>query len=140
MSPTRVLFLCTQNSCRSQMAEGWARALHPDALIAASAGSRPAGVHPLAVRVMAEAGVDISQQRAKSVEEFLREPLDWVVTLCDGARESCPVFPGPVRRLHEDFPDPAEAAGSPEEVLAEFRSVRDAIRDFVAGLPERLRG
>ena len=138
--PLKVLFLCTQNSCRSQIAEGWARHLLKGVLEPYSAGTAPAAVHPLAVRVMAEAGVDISGQRAKHVDE-LREiefDLDLVVTLCDGARESCPLPPRAKKVIHQGFPDPAKAEGSAEEVLAAFRRVRDLIRDFVAGLGENL--
>ena len=131
----RVLFLCTANSCRSQMAEGWARALHPRTIAAFSAGMQPSAVHPLAVQVMREAGVDISGQYAKSMEQFLDERFDCVVTLCGGANEACPVFPGGVLRLHVDFDDPAAVAGSPEEMLAAFRRVRDEIHDLVAELP-----
>jgi len=131
----RVLFLCTQNSCRSQMAEGWARHLKTGVLEPYSAGTAPTAVHPLAVRVMAEAGVDISGHRAKSLEEFRGQEFDLVVTLCDSARESCPLPPRARRVLHRSFPDPAEAEGSAEDVLAAFRRVRDLIRDFVAGLP-----
>uniref|UniRef100_A0A7C2J0H4 Arsenate reductase ArsC n=1 Tax=Ammonifex degensii TaxID=42838 RepID=A0A7C2J0H4_9THEO len=130
----KVLFLCTQNSCRSQMAEGWARHLKKGVLEPFSAGTAPAAVHPLAVRVMAEAGVDISGQRAKHVEELRDIEFDLVVTLCDSARESCPVPPRAKRVLHRSFPDPAKAEGSEEEVLDAFRRVRDLIRDFVAGL------
>jgi len=134
----KVLFLCTQNSCRSQMAEGWARHLKKGVLEPFSAGTAPAAVHPLAVRVMAEASVDISGQRAKHVEELRDIEFDLVVTLCDSARESCPVPPRAKRVLHRSFPDPAKAEGSEEEVLDAFRRVRDLIRDFVAGLPENL--
>ncbi|MEW6448173.1 MAG: arsenate reductase ArsC [Bacillota bacterium] len=136
--PLRVLFLCTQNSCRSQMAEGWARHLKAGVLEPYSAGTAPAAVHPLAVRVMSEAGVDIGGQRAKHVDELREIEFDLAVTLCDSARESCPLPPRARRVLHRSFPDPAKAEGSAEEVLAAFRRVRDLIRDFVAGLPENL--
>jgi arsenate reductase len=134
----RVLFLCTGNAARSQMAEGFARALAGDVLQARSAGTRPKGLDPRAVRVMAEAGVDISGQRSKSVAEIAGEPLDLVVTVCDDARESCPVFPGRVSTRHAGFEDPPRAAAgaaSEEEALACYRRVRDEIRAFV----ERLR-
>lgn len=134
----RILFLCTGNSCRSQMAEGWANALHPGRLVACSAGTRPAGVNPLAVQVMGEAGVDLSGHQSKHLEEFRGQNIDCVITLCDDAREACPVFPGVRRVIHAGFPDPARAEGAPEAVLAEFRRVRDLIRDFVAGLPDAL--
>lgn len=137
----RVLFLCTGNSCRSQMAEGWARHLKPDALDACSAGVEPHGIDPRAVQVMAEAGVDISGQRSKDVLELMDTPFDWVVTLCGGARETCPVFTGPVKRMHVGFDDPPalarEAAGD-DEVLAIYRRVRDEIRAFVETLPGAL--
>jgi arsenate reductase len=136
----RVLFLCTGNSCRSQMAEGWLRHLGGDRYEALSAGTRPQGVNPLAIRVMAEAGVDISGQRSKSVDELVGEDLDLLVTVCGGAKESCPVFLGKVKdRQHWPFDDPAEARGSEEQVLAVFRRVRDEIRarvtSFVKGTP-----
>ncbi|MDI6631718.1 MAG: arsenate reductase ArsC [Bacillota bacterium] len=136
--PLKVFFLCTQNSCRSQMAEGWARHLKKGVIEAFSAGTAPAAVHPLAVRVMAEAGVDISGQRSKSIEEFRGQDFDAVITLCDEARESCPVPPPARKVVHHSFPDPAKNEGSEEEVLATFRRVRDLLRDFVAGLPENL--
>ncbi|MDW7711633.1 MAG: arsenate reductase ArsC [Deferrisomatales bacterium] len=129
----RVLFLCTGNSCRSQMAEGWLRHLGGYRYDALSAGTRPQGVNPLAVRVMAEAGVDISDQRSKSVDEVLGDDLDLLVTVCGGARESCPVFLGKVKaRQHWPFDDPAEARGTQDEVLAVFRRVRDEIGNRVA--------
>jgi len=133
MNKTRVLFLCTGNSARSQMAEGWLRHLGGDRYEALSAGTRPQGVNPLAIRVMAEAGVDISGQRSKSVDELVGEDLDLLVTVCGGAKESCPVFLGKVKdRQHWPFDDPAQARGSEEQVLAVFRRVRDEIRARVA--------
>ncbi|MGE5553542.1 MAG: arsenate reductase ArsC [Betaproteobacteria bacterium] len=134
----RILFLCTGNSCRSQMAEGWVKALHGGRIEAFSAGTEPAGVNPLAVQVMREAGVDLSGHRSKHLSEFLGREFDCAITLCDDAHAACPVFPGARQTVHVGFPDPARAAGSPEEILAEFRRVRDLIRDFVARLPERL--
>jgi arsenate reductase len=133
----RVLFLCTGNSCRSQMAEGWSRALRGRDFDALSAGTAPHGVDPRAVRVMAEAGVDISGQRSKDVREVLNAGIDLVVTVCDRARESCPVFPGPARRRHAGFDDPpvlARSAPTEEEALAHYRRVRDEIRTFVEHL------
>lgn len=125
----RVLILCTGNSCRSQMAEGWVNHLLGDRWEARSAGTRPASaVHPLAVRVMAEAGVDISHGVPEHVDRYLDQPWDLVVTVCDAAKESCPVFPRPVEQRHISFPDPAGAEGSEEERLAVFRGVRDDIR------------
>ncbi|HHW13926.1 MAG TPA: arsenate reductase ArsC [Firmicutes bacterium] len=134
----RILFLCTANSCRSQMAEGWARALRGGEIEAYSAGTAPSTVNPLAVEVMREAGVDLSQHRSKHLSEYLGEDFDYVVTLCGDAHETCPVFPGAKRMVHHGFPDPAKAAGGREEVLAEFRRVRDLIKEFVAGLPGSL--
>jgi len=137
----KVLFLCTGNSCRSQMAEGWARRLHGDRLEPYSAGTAPGRLDPRAVRVVGEAGVDISGQRSKHLEEVLPVGIDWVVTVCDRANESCPVFPGAARRLHAGFEDPPRlAAGAPseEQALGCYRRVRDEIRAFVAGLPGRM--
>ena len=133
----RVLFLCTGNAARSQMAEGWARELGCDRLEAQSAGTSPHGLDPRAVQVMAQAGVDISGHRSKSVEELLDHPFDLVVTVCDAAREACPTFPGGVRHLHVGFDDPprlAAEAATEEEALAAYARVRDQIREFVQGL------
>lgn len=125
----RVLFLCTGNSCRSQMAEGWLRHLGGDRYEVFSAGTRLQGLNPRAVRVMAEAGVDISGHTSDPVEKYLGEDFDLVVTVCGGAKESCPVFVGRVKdRQHWPFDDPAEATGTEEEVMAVFRRVRDEIR------------
>ena len=135
----RVLVLCTGNSCRSQMAEGWVNTRLKDKWEACSAGTSPAArVHPLAVRVMAEAGVDISGQLPQHVEGFVRDKWDLVVTVCDSAAETCPIFPAPVARMHVSFPDPAGATGSEGERLAVFRKVRDDIRDrLLAAIRER---
>ena len=135
---TRILFLCTGNSCRSQMAEGWARHLKSGSLEAHSAGTAPHGVNPLAARVMAEAGVDISAHRSKDVHELKDIVFDYVVTLCGAARETCPVFPGEVKCLHVGFDDPpalAQAESGEEEVLSIYRRVRDEIRALVETLP-----
>jgi arsenate reductase len=130
MERKRVLILCTGNSCRSQMAEGWVNHLLQDRWEARSAGTAPAErVHPSAVRVMAEVGIDISENVPQRVDGFVREVWDLVVTVCDSAAETCPVFPGSVERLHLSFPDPAGATGSEGERLAAFRRVRDDIRD-----------
>jgi arsenate reductase len=135
MAKKTVLFLCTGNSCRSQMAEGWLRHLGGGRFEALSAGTRPQGVNPLAVRVMAEAGVDISGQRSKPVGEYLGRDFDLLVTVCGGAKESCPVFLGKVgERRHWPIDDPAEAAGTEDEVLAVFRRVRDEIEMRVTNL------
>lgn len=130
MQKYRVLILCTGNSCRSQMAEGWVRHLLGDRVEVASAGTRPAGyVHPLAIRVMAEVGVIISRQHSKSVAQFANEPWDLVITVCDSAREECPYFPGGKEQIHISFPDPA-LVGGPRHVQEEaYRTVRDAIRE-----------
>ena len=126
----RVLVLCTGNSCRSQMAQGWINHQLGATWEARSAGTAPASrVHPLAVRAMAEAGVDLSEARPEHVRAHLDEPWDLVVTVCDSARETCPAFPRPVPKLHVAFFDPAEAVGTDEEKLAVFRRVRDEIRD-----------
>ena len=137
----RVLFLCTGNSCRSQMAEGWARHLHGDAIDACSAGTDPQQLNPLAVRAMAEVGVDISGHASKSVDACAPERVDLVVTVCDAAHESCPIFPGGARVVHRGFDDPprlAAGAATEEEALAHYRRVRDEIRSFVETLPELL--
>ena len=125
----RVLILCTGNSCRSQMAEGLVNHVLGDRWEASSAGTHPAAaVHPLAVRAMAEAGIDIAGAVPRHVDTLVGESWDLVVTVCDAARESCPVFPHPVEQLHVSFPDPALAQGSEDERIAEFRTVRDDIR------------
>ncbi len=143
MGSTRlnILFLCTGNSCRSQMAEGWARHLKGDALEAYSAGIETHGLNPYAVRVMAEAGVDISGQRSKRVDELAGIPFDYVITVCDHAHESCPLFPGRTRVVHRGFDDPprlAKSARSEDEALGHYRRVRDEIRAFAEQLPETL--
>jgi len=131
----RVLFLCTGNSCRSQMAEGWLRHLGGDRFAVYSAGLETHGVNPRAVRVMAEAGVDISGHVSTLVTEYLGESFDLLVTVCGGAHEACPLFTGEVREgRHWPFDDPAVATGSEEEILAVFRRVRDEIRDQVQAL------
>jgi arsenate reductase len=130
----KVLFLCTGNSCRSQMAEGFLRHSAGDRFEAHSAGTDPAQrVHPLAVQVMAELDIDISGQRPKGVKEFLgRMPIRYLIIVCDGADESCPrIFPGVLHRLFWPFEDPARLEGEPDEVLAGFRRVRDEIRHQV---------
>jgi arsenate reductase len=136
----KVLFLCTGNSCRSQMAEGWARAVVRDA-DPYSAGVAVHGMNEFAVRVMAEAGVDISGQRSKHVDELAEQEFDLVVTVCDGARETCPVFPGARRTIHRGFDDPprlARSCATEEEALNHYRRVRDEIRAFVETLPDLL--
>lgn len=124
----RVLFLCTENSARSQMAEGFLRHWGGSAFEVYSAGTRPSTVHPLTVRVMQEVGIDITGHRSKSVDAFAGMTFDVVVTLCDIAREACPVFPVARRQLHWDIPDPRAVEGSEDERLAAFRRARDLIR------------
>jgi arsenate reductase len=128
---SRVLFLCTHNSARSQMAEGLLRHLAGNRFEVMSAGTEATHVRPLAIRAMDEIGVDISSQESKTLERYLREPFDYVITVCDDANEACPFFPGAANRLHWSFEDPSRAEGSEEERLAVFRSVRDRIRDRV---------
>ena len=133
----RVLFLCTGNTCRSQMAEGWARRLLSESVEPYSAGIAPGRLDPRAVRVMAEAGVDISAQRSKHVDELRGVGFDCVVTVCDHAHEHCPVFPDGTKVLHRGFDDPprlAANARTEEEALAHYRRVRDEMRAFVEGL------
>ncbi|MCX6997328.1 MAG: arsenate reductase ArsC [Kiritimatiellaeota bacterium] len=138
----KVLFLCTGNSCRSQMAEGWARKLKGDAIEAYSAGIERHGLKPLAVKVMAEAGVDISGQQSKTVETVKDVPFDYVVTVCGHANETCPMWlSGKARVLHVGFDDPpalARGAKSEEEALGHYRRVRDEIRALVETLPDAL--
>src|SRR6185295_18984069 len=126
-SKQRVLFLCTGNSCRSQMAEGFLRELGGAAFDVASAGVDPTRINPLAVRVMAEAAIDISEQYSKSVDEMTGQDFDYVITVCDRAREACPIFPRAARSLHWSFEDPAEATGAEDDRLIVFRRVRDEI-------------
>ncbi|MBC8330270.1 MAG: arsenate reductase ArsC [Planctomycetes bacterium] len=138
---TTVLFLCTGNSCRSQMAEGWARQLHGGRLTALSAGLEPHGLNPLAVLVMAEAGVDISGQRSESLREYADGAIDVVYTVCGHAHESCPVWPGGAPVVHRGFDDPpalAAAAATEEEALGHYRRVRDEIRAWIETLPAEL--
>jgi arsenate reductase (thioredoxin) len=137
----RVLFLCTGNSCRSQMAEGWARHLKADLISAYSAGVEPQKIDVNAVRVMAEVGVDISKQRTKHIRDLGRVNFDYVITVCDNARERCPYFAGGVKSLHKGFEDPpflARNAKTEEAALMHYRRVRDEIKAFVKQLPEIL--
>jgi arsenate reductase (thioredoxin) len=137
----KILFLCTGNSCRSQMAEGWARHLKSDRFEAYSAGVETHGLNPNAVKVMAEAGVDISGHRSQHIDEFRDIDLDHVITVCGHAHESCPVFPGKTKVTHVGFDDPprlAKDAATEEEALEHYRRVRDEIRAFVETLPEVL--
>ncbi|RYE12332.1 MAG: arsenate reductase ArsC [Sphingobacteriales bacterium] len=130
-----ILVLCTGNSCRSQLAEGYLRYFAGDKANIYSAGIETHGVNPKAVQVMAEDHIDISAHTSNHVDEYLSIPFDYVITVCDNANEACPYFPGNVERLHYNFPDPAKATGSPEEIMNEFRRVQDMIKvyalDFV---------
>ncbi len=137
----KILFLCTGNSCRSQMAEGWTRHLKNDLFDVWSAGIEPKDVDPRAVRVMAEAGVDISGRRSKHVDELAGIAFDYVVTVCGNAAERCPFYTGKTRRFHKGFDDPpflARDAKTEEEALNHYRRVRDEIRKFVEGMPGSL--
>jgi len=127
MSCKRIYFLCTGNSCRSQMAEGWARHLGGERIEVQSAGVEAHGLNPRAVQVMREVGVDISHHRSKLIDPDFLEQADYVITLCGDANDRCPVTPPHVKRLHWGFPDPAKVTGSEEEILNQFRQVRDAI-------------
>jgi arsenate reductase len=139
MKPPAILILCTGNSCRSHLAEGILRAALNDNFRAASAGSKPAGyVHPLAIKAMAEIGIDISDHRSKHLDEFLADDVGTVITVCGNADQVCPVFPGQLNRHHWGFDDPAHATGSEDEQMAVFRRVRDEIarvfQAYAAGL------
>jgi len=138
-----ILVLCTGNSCRSHIGEGFLRAALGDTANVQSAGSKPAGyVHPLAIKVMAEVGIDISAHRSKHLNEFLQQPVNTVITVCGNADQACPIFPGQVNRHYWPFIDPAKAGGSEEQILICFRQVRDEMRRvfeaYAAGLRENL--
>ncbi len=130
MKKKKILFICTHNSARSQMAEGLLRASYPEDFDVYSGGTEPSEVNPKAIKVMEEIGVDISHQRAKNVSEFIDQKFDYVVTVCDQARESCPFFPGG-KIIHKSFKDPSSLKGTDEEVFAGFREARDEIRDWI---------
>jgi arsenate reductase (thioredoxin) len=138
MGKKRVLILCTGNSARSQMAEGLLRHDAGDRFVVESAGTKPSQVRPEAIAVMKEIGIDISGHRSKAVDEFAGRQFDYVLTVCDNAKEACPIFPGHANRLHHNFEDPAEAQGSEEQRLSAFRCVRDDIRAFLRGFPPEL--
>jgi arsenate reductase len=133
----RVLILCTGNSARSQMAEGLLRHDSGDRFEVFSAGTKPGRIRPEAIAVMREIGIDISGHQSKSVDEFSRSDFDYVLTVCDNAKESCPVYPGHANRLHHNFPDPAAMPGSETERLDAFRRVRDEIRAYLRGFHSR---
>jgi len=142
MSRIKILFLCTGNSCRSQMAEGWVNHLKNDVIEARSAGIETHGLNPLAVKAMAEAGVDISHHHSKLAREFVGEPWDFVVTVCGHAHETCPYFPGKVKIVHVGFDDPSALAKdepTEEAAMVHYRRVCDEIRAFVESLPESLK-
>jgi arsenate reductase len=128
MNKKRVLFLCAGNSARSRMAEGFLQHMAGDRFEVFSAGVKPTQVNPLAIKVMAEAGVDISKHRSKSAMEFIGRQFDYIITVCDNAKQTCPVFPGKHEKIHRDLEDPAEAQGSEEERMVVFRKIRDEIR------------
>ncbi len=137
----KILFLCTGNSCRSQMAEGWTRQLKSDTIEAYSAGIETHGLNPHAVTVMAEAGVDISSHASTLINEFMDEKFDYVITVCSHAHETCPLFPGKAKVVHAGFDDPprmAEAFKNPGEKLNCYRKVRDQIKSYIQSLPENL--
>ena len=135
----KVLFLCTGNACRSQMAEGWARHLKSDVIEVYSGGVWPAGVSSRAIQVMAETGVDISSHTSDHVDDFKTIEFDYVITLCDNAREQCPVFSGKTKLIHKPFEDPTFVMGSSDAIMAAFRHTRDLIKAFVETLPESLK-
>lgn len=137
MNRRKVLFLCTGNSCRSQMAEGWLRKFAGNRAEVFSAGTKPTALNPVAVAAMGEAGVDISGHHSKHLDEVIKEDFLYVITVCDSAREECPVFPGALYQLHWSFQDPAAATGTNEERLAVFRRVRDEIRERVEEFASR---
>jgi arsenate reductase (thioredoxin) len=139
----KILFLCTGNSCRSQMAEAWTRHLLGNFFEAYSAGTQPRDIDPRAIKVMAEVGIDISEQKSKDINSLENMEFDYVVTLCDNARQSCPFFPAKTRLVHRGFDDPpilAEGAHDEEEAMEHYRRVRDEIRVFVEQLPESIGG
>ena len=141
MSKKKVLFLCTGNSCRSQMAEGWAKALKGDTIDAYSAGVDPHGMNARAIQAMAEAGVDIGKHHSKHLDELKDMKFDYVVTVCGHAHETCPVFPGKTKVVHVGFDDPpklAKDARTDEEAMTHYRRVRDEIRTFIQSIEQRL--
>ena len=135
MSSKRVLILCTGNSARSQMAEGLLRHDGGDRFTVESAGTKPSHVRPEAIAAMGELGIDISGHRSKSVDEFTGQQFDYVLTVCDNAKESCPIFPGKTVAIHHNFEDPAAVEGTDEERLSAFRRIRDEIREYLKTFP-----
>lgn len=134
----KILFLCTENSARSQMAEAWGRKLLKDKAEVYSAGTKPSFLNPFAVKVMEEEGIDMSSHRSKHLKEYLDMQFDLVITLCDSAKEECPYFPNAKEVLHRSFEDPSSFKGSKEEKIEKFREVRDKIRDFILELEKEL--
>jgi len=131
MDKKKVLFICTQNSARSQMAEGLLRSMAGDRFEVYSAGTNPFQVNPFAIAAMENVGIDISRHRSKSVDEFNNTDIDYAITVCDNAKENCPYFPAARVLIHHSFDDPAAATGSDEDIMAEFERVRDNIRDWL---------
>lgn len=127
----KVLFVCTHNSARSQMAEGLLNSLYGDRYHACSAGTEPSVVNPYAIQVMAEIGIDILKNRSKSINEFMKEKFDYVITVCDHANETCPFFPGGMKRLHQGFEDPASFKGIEADTLSVFRRIRNGIKEWI---------
>jgi arsenate reductase len=132
----KVLFLCTGNACRSQIAEGWAKHLKSDVMEAYSAGIAPGNLNQMAVKIMAEAGVDISKQKPKHVDELKGIDFNYVVTVCDNAREGCPIFPRKTKFIHKSFEDPSFTTGSEQQIKAAFVKLRDQMKEFVEEMPE----
>ena len=137
MAKQRVLILCTGNSARSQMAEGLVRHDAGDRFEVESAGTKPGHVRPEAIAAMREIGIDISSHRSKHVDEFQNQSFDYVLTVCDNAKETCPIYPGQTNRIHHSFEDPAAVQGSEDERLAAFRRVRDQIREYLRTFPQQ---
>lgn len=131
MEKKKVLFICTQNSARSQMSEGLLRAMYGDRYKVYSAGTKPFRVNPFAIQALKNAGIDISSHYSKSTEEFINEAIDYAITVCDSARENCPYYPGAKHLIHHSFSDPAAVTGDEAVILAEFERVRDEIRDWL---------
>ena len=133
----KVLYLCTGNSCRSQMAEGFLKAFGKDKYEAFSAGTKPTQVNPLSIKAMDEIGIDISSHSSQSVEEFCQQTFDFVITVCGNAKETCPAFPGEYKGIHWDLEDPADAVGNEEEKMTKFREIRDKIKRNVSDFIKR---
>ena len=133
----KILVLCTGNSCRSQLAEGYLRHYAGDHAEVYSAGIETHGVNPKAIKVMAEDGIDISKHTSNNIDEYTAIPFDYVITVCDNAKENCPYFPSKAVKIHQNFPDPAKAPGTEEEIFAEFRRVREMIKSFSADFVQK---